>query len=148
MKNSPKLPRLFILLAIPLGIALFLDNFHYGAYFEPGGLAFRLYGSYFTDLVQPFGLYFILCLFEGIFPFLHPWWVKALIVFLLPSGMEIFQGFGLNILGRGFDGLDFLAYAAGGSLAALTERQGFARLKFWKQELLSYSVSPTPRFKN
>ena len=131
MKVPPKLPKLFIIIAIPLGIALFLENFPYGAYFEPGGLAYTLYASYFIDLVQPFGLYFILCLFEGVFPPLRPWWVKALIVFFVPSGMELLQGFGLNVLGSGFDRFDFLAYAAGGLIAALTERQGLARLKFW-----------------
>ncbi|MBI5935512.1 MAG: hypothetical protein HY867_17560 [Chloroflexi bacterium] len=132
MKIFVNLSKLFILIAIPLGIALFLENFHYGAYFEPGGLACRLYASYFTDLIQPFGLYFILCMFEGLIPSLKSWWGKALIVFLIPAGMEILQGFGLDILGRGFDGFDFLAYAAGGLLAALIERKALANMKIWE----------------
>ena len=143
MKIFVNLSKLLILIAILLNIALFLENFPYGAYFEPGGFAHRLYASYFTDLIQPFGLYFVFCIIEGIFPFLKPWWVKMLIVFLIPSGMEILQGFGLDVLGRGFDGFDFLAYATGGAMAVFTERQILARLKFW-----NYNTSPTPRFKN
>jgi hypothetical protein len=56
---------------------------------------------------------------------------QRLIVFVLPSAMELLQGLGLNVLGRGFDPFDFLAYAAGGLLATLVERQVLARLKFW-----------------
>jgi hypothetical protein len=80
-------------------------------------------------------LYFVLCLFERRLIWVRPWWVKALIVFLLPSAMEGLQGLGLNVLGRGFDPFDFLAYAAGGLLAALVERRALARLGYW---------SPTP----
>lgn len=132
MKTAMRFPKLIILLVIPATIALFLGNFPYGKYFEPGSLAFFLYASYFTDLVQPFGLYFILCLLEPWLTWIRPWWVKTLLVFLIPSVMEILQGFGLDVLGRGFDPLDFVAYAAGGLLAALVERQLLARLGFWQ----------------
>jgi hypothetical protein len=132
MRQAINLRKAAILLVIPVAIMLFLNNFPYGAYFEPGSLAFRLYAGYFTDLLQPFGLYFALCLPEPWVAWLRPWWVKALIVFLLPAGMEVLQGLGLNALGRGFDPLDFAVYAAGGLLAALVERQGLARLKFWE----------------
>ena len=101
-----------------------------------GSLIFTLYASYFTDTVQPFGLVFMLCLFEHRLTWTRPWWIKTLIVFLLPTAMELLQGLGLNVLGRGFDPFDLLAYAAGGLLAALVEQQVLARLGFWS--------SPTP----
>ncbi len=126
-----KFPKLFILLFIPLAIALFLENFPYGVYFAPGALAYRLYAGYFTDFIQPFGLYFVLCLPEPWLAWMRPWRVKTLLVFLVPSAMELLQGLGLDVLGRDFDPLDFLAYAAGALLAALFERQVLARLKFW-----------------
>jgi hypothetical protein len=128
-----KFPKLLTLIVIPLSIALFLDMFHYGMYFAPGSLVYTLYSGYFTDLVQPFGLYFVLCLFEGRLTWVRPWWIKALIVFLIPSTMELLQGLGLDVLGRGFDPFDFIAYAAGGLLAALVERRALARLGFWSQ---------------
>ena len=132
MPNSPmKFPKLLILILIPLSIVLFLRSFPYGAYFEPGSLVYILYASYFTDLVQPFGLYFVLCLLEHWLTWLRPWWIKALIVILVPSAMELLQGLGLNVLGRSFDPFDLLAYAAGGLLAALVERRALARLAFW-----------------
>jgi hypothetical protein len=53
--------------------------------------------------------------------------------------MELLQGLRLNMLGRSFDPFDFLAYAAGGFLAALVERQALARLGFWTPP------TPTPR---
>lgn len=128
---SMKFPKLLILIFIPLSITLFLDKFPYGAYFEPGSLTYSLYASYFSDLVQPFGLYFVLCLFERRLALVRPWWIKALIVFLVPSAMELLQGLGLNVLGRGFDPFDFLAYAAGSLLAALVEHRLLAQLGFW-----------------
>ena len=87
IRFSMKFPKPLILIFIPLSIALFLYQFPYGAYFEPGGLDYTLYASYFTDLVQPFGLYFVLCLVEPCLTWIRLWWVKALIVFLLPSAM-------------------------------------------------------------
>ena len=62
---------------------------------------------------------------------MRPWGVKTLIVFMLPSAMELLQGLGLNVLGRGFDPFNLLAYATGGLLAALVERQVLAQLGFW-----------------
>ncbi len=126
-----KFPKLLILVCIPLTITVFLDRFPYGAYFEPGSLIYILYNGYFTDVVQPLGLYFMLCLFEPWLAWLRPWWTKVLIVFLLPSMMEILQGLGLNVFGRGFDLFDFLAYALGGLLAAIVEQRLLARLRFW-----------------
>ena|SRR3972149_11370753 len=126
-----KFPKLLILILFPLSIAAFLDRFHYGAYFAHGSLVYFLYNGYFTDLVQPFGLYFVLCLSEPWLAWMRPWWTKVLIVFLLPSAMEILQGLGWNVFGRGFDRFDFLAYALGGLFAAFVERKALARLAFW-----------------
>lgn len=126
-----KFIKFIILICIPLSIVMFLDKFHHGAYFDHESLVYTLYNGYFTDIVQPFGLYFVLCLSEPWLTWMRPWRIKALIVFLLPSIMEILQGLGLNVFGRGFDPFDFLAYAVGGLLAALLERLALARLGFW-----------------
>jgi hypothetical protein len=132
MRLPVRLPKLVIILFILLSIWLFLENFHYGAYFEVRSLTYAFFSGYFTDIVQPLGLYFILCLFEPWLVWMRPWWVKTLVVFLIPSAMEILQGFGLNVLGLSFDPFDLLAYAIGGLLAALVERQVLARLGFWQ----------------
>ena len=139
-----KFPKFLILVFIPLSIVLFLDRFHYGMVFAPGSLVYTLYSAYFTDIVQPFGLYFVLCLLEGRLTWVRPWWVKALIVFLIPTLMELLQGFGLNVLGRSFDPFDFLAYAAGGLLAALLERGALARLGFWSSLAPNSGVGSHP----
>jgi len=92
------------------------------------GEAFLLYASYFSDLVLPFTFYFLLCASEVTIPFLRHWAVKAAIVFLLPAAAETCQYFGLAVLGATFDPLDYGMYALGAALAALVERQVFARV--------------------
>jgi hypothetical protein len=115
---------------IPAAIFLFTNNFPAGAYLD--GIWFRLYFSYFNDLVQPFGLYFFLGLGEKYVPILKPWRTKALIAFLIPTIMEIGQYFYRNEPGVSFDWVDILAYAIGVCLAALLERGFFVRVfKSW-----------------
>ncbi|MFZ5910327.1 MAG: hypothetical protein ACOYYU_09955 [Chloroflexota bacterium] len=148
MKFSIQFPKLIVLLLIPLSIALFLESFPYGAYFEPRSLAYAFFAGYITDIVQPFGLYFVLCLIEPWLPFLRGWRVKALTVFLLPATMELLQGLGVNALGASFDLLDFPAYAAGGLLAALVERQALARLGFWTDPGLRATLNDSKAARN
>jgi len=135
-----KFLKILILLAIPLGIYLFIENFPPGYYLDQRDLPYKLYVSFFNDLALPFGLYFILCLLEKLIPRLKPWQVKTFLVFLLPASIEIgqliYQKLDLarvfNTYGGAFDPLDLVAYTTGGLLAALLERQVFAKyFKFW-----------------
>jgi hypothetical protein len=91
-----------------------------------------LYYSYFSDLILPFGFYFLLCASEMQIPILRPWWLKAGLVFGAATGAEILQFFGVYALGVTFDPMDIAMYASGALLAVLVERGVFARwLPFW-----------------
>ncbi len=97
----------------------------------PGDL-YKLYYSYFSDFIMPFGFYFLFCMAEQSIPVLKPWQVKLGVTFLLPAMAETLQFFGVNALGITFDPLDYAMYAAGAASAALVERQVFPRvLDFW-----------------
>ena len=134
--------KIIFILTLALGIWYFTENFPSGYYLDQNGLVYKLYISFFNDLTQPFALYFVLCLFEKWIPRLKPWQAKALLVFLLPASIEIgqfiYQKLELirlfSMYGGGFDPLDFLAYAAGGLLAAFVERKIFAKsFKWWNE---------------
>ncbi|MBI5353562.1 MAG: hypothetical protein HZB50_13050 [Chloroflexi bacterium] len=139
MKKSPS--KIFLALAIALALLWFTANFSYGAYSD--GWAYRAYVSYGNDVLLPFGLYFGLCALDGFIPALQSWKIKAAIAFIIPFTLELLQplwvrGIGLDFisadhlgLGFVFDPFDFLAYALGVLLAALTERKFFTRLPFW-----------------
>ncbi len=93
-----------------------------------------LYASYFSDLVVPFGFYFLLCASETNLPVLRPWWIKAGLVFGIATSAEILQAFSIYALGITFDPLDIVAYAAGVAVAVLVERGLFSRwLPFWQK---------------
>jgi len=101
-----------------------------------------LYYSYFSDVIIPFGMYFLMCLFEArvrailfseapeqvkrtVKPaaiFLSDWRLKALLVFGVASFTEVLQGFGVPLLGRTFDPVDFPMFAGGVLLAVLADR--------------------------
>jgi hypothetical protein len=133
-----KIQKIVILLALSIGLYFFTTDFSAVPTLEFNSIWHILYVGYFNDLVQPFGLYFALCLFENWIPVLKPWWVKVLLVFLGPAVMEIGQYLYTKLPSPGtyvgvFDPLDLVMYAAGGLLAALVERQVFARVfKFWE----------------
>jgi hypothetical protein len=92
----------------------------------------QYYQGYFSDLVLPFGFYFLLCISEAKFELLRPWYAKALVTFGLAAGAEVLQGFGIHALGTTFDPLDFVMYAAGVAGAVALERYCFARVfSFW-----------------
>ncbi|MBI4893712.1 MAG: hypothetical protein HY821_24045 [Acidobacteria bacterium] len=92
----------------------------------------RLYSSYFSDLVIPFGVYFLLTLNEDYIPLFRSWSGKAGAVIVLTTAAEVAQFFGFDVLGVTFDPLDILMYASGTLLAALLDVQVFPRLvKGW-----------------
>ena len=72
--------------------------------------------GYLVDLLLPFSLVLLLGLVEH--TVLRPSWVRALLVFLVGSAVEVLQYSGLPLFGETFDPFDFLAYA-GGALAAM-----------------------------
>lgn len=99
------------------------------------GSAFNAYVSYFSDLFIPLAAYYILCAAEVNLPFLRPWYLKMAVVFAAAALDETGQYFGFALLGRTFDPLDYLMYAAGAGLGALVDRQVLARLlPFWREK--------------
>ena len=89
--------------------------FRVGSYLS--GRLFILYYSYFSDIVIPIAIYFLLCINDITFPFLRSWLVKAMLVLLLASASEIAQGFGIPLLGNTFDFLDFIMFFIGTLIA-------------------------------
>ncbi|MFA5022508.1 MAG: hypothetical protein WC508_05525 [Patescibacteria group bacterium] len=88
---------------------------------------------YFADIVIPFSFYFLLILNGKTFPQLKPWFVKAILVFLLCALSETLQYFGIYALASVFDPIDYVMYGVGVILAALVDRQLFKRLvSFWE----------------
>ena len=112
-----------------IGMALVVAMFHIvGIAQYTSGMVSVLYSSYFSDIVIPFMVYFLLCNID----FLPKWWQKAALTFGIAATAEFLQYFGIDALGSTFDPIDIVAYAAGVLLAALVERQVFARyFKFW-----------------
>lgn len=92
----------------------------------------ELYSSYFSDLVIPYGFYFLLCAAESNIPWLRPCWLKFGLVFGAATTAEILQYFGIHALGKTFDPLDIGMYAVGTLLAVIVEQRIFSRyLSFW-----------------
>lgn len=91
-----------------------------------------LHSSYFSDLVMPFGFYFLMCLNEPHWPLFRRWDTKAGAVFLMASTAETLQYLGVPLLGSTFDPLDYAMYAIGAISAAIVDVQVFSRtLAFW-----------------
>ena len=96
------------------------------------GELYILYYSYFSDIIIPFGIYFLLSINEFSIPFLRDWRVKSIIVFSATTTTEICQYFGIPVLGVTFDPIDIIMYGAGVVLAVFIDRQVFTRIfKFW-----------------
>ncbi len=122
--EGPSPTRRAIVVGIVVVIAL-LHAFRAGSYLR--GSLRGLYYGYFSDVVIPFGVYFLLCLQDRP-PILRDWRARAALVFGIASLAETLQGFGIPFLGRTFDPLDYLMFGAGVLLAAATDRFLFARL--------------------
>lgn len=124
--------RITVIVSMMLVIAL-AHIINIGGYLQ--GAPFNLFKSYFSDLVLPFGFYFLLCADEQWIPILRRWEVKWAAMILLPSIAEICQYFGIPVLGSTFDPIDFLVYAIGATLAAIVDTQVFPRIfGFWTPE--------------
>ncbi len=107
--------------------------FRVGTYLD--GTLFTLYYSYFSDIIVPFGMYFLLCLNDVNLLFLRDWRVKTLLVFAVASLTEVLQAFGVPLLGLTFDPLDFVMFGVGTLLAAFVDSVLLARaFSFWSLE--------------
>ena len=121
--------RAAVVIPVILVIAL-IHVFRVGTYLD--GTLFALYYSYFSDIIIPFGMYFLLCLNEVSIRFLQDWRVKALLVFAIASLAEVMQAFGVPLLGQTFDPLDFVMFGVGVLLAAFVDAVLFDRvIPFW-----------------
>jgi hypothetical protein len=73
-------------------------------------------------------MYFLVSLNDMRIRFLRDWRVKAVLVFGVASSTEILQAFGVPLLGRTFDPLDFVMFGVGVLLAVLVDRFALDRL--------------------
>jgi hypothetical protein len=120
--------RTALIVSILLVIAL-VHILRVGTYLR--GSLFTLYYSYFSDIVVPFGMYFLLCLDAAPVRLLRDWRVRAMLVFGVASSTEVLQAFGVPLLGQTFDPLDFVMFGGGVLLAVLLDRFLFDRLLPW-----------------
>jgi hypothetical protein len=117
--------RTAVAIVIVVLIAL-VHAFRVGSYLN--GSLFTLYYSYFSDVFLPFGMYFLLCMNDVRIPFLRDWRTKALLVLGVAFVTEVMQAFGVPLLGRTFDPLDFVMFVAGVLLAGFLDEIVFAHV--------------------
>ncbi len=60
---------------------------------------YTLYYSFFSDITMPFGIYFMLCIYDINLKLLRGWHTKALLVFAGCAATEVAQAFGVYLLG-------------------------------------------------
>ena len=124
--------RLIVVISIMLIIAA-IHAFRLGSYFD--GDYYIYYYSYASDIMLPFGVYFLLSSNEISLRFLKKWYVKALIVFSAMTFSEIMQYFGIYFFGVTFDLIDILMFGIGTLLAAFFDKWIFEKLiPYWKYD--------------
>ena len=116
--------RITVGLSIITIIAL-IHVFRIGSYLN--GKLYLLYYSYVSDLILPFGFYFLLCINELYITILRKWYVKAAILVGLTTFLETLQFFGIYALGITFDPFDILAYITGVGVAVVSDRLVFRK---------------------
>ena len=126
---SYSLPKILIIILIQVAIAL-IHVFRLGQIFQ--GQAYNLYYSYFSDVLLPFGMYFLLSLNDVTISVFQKWYVKAGLIFTFTVFAETCQFFGIEVLGVTFDPFDILMYGIGVSVAVLIDVKVFTKyLGFW-----------------
>ena len=114
-----------------MSIIAAIHAFRLGSYFS--GEAYILYYSYASDIIIPFGFYFVLSMNEIQIKFLQQWYTKAFIVFGMATFTEIMQIFGFYVLGVTFDIFDILMFGIGVAIAVLIDKLIFDRfIPHWK----------------
>lgn len=116
---APNGTRTLVAVGVIVAVAL-LHVLRIGSHLR--GTWFTLYYAYFSDVVVPFGAYFLLCQAELRMPILRGRPAKALVVLGVASLAELMQAVGVPMFGRTFDPLDLAMYAAGVTLAVVTDR--------------------------
>ena len=124
--------RMIVGLGIITIIAL-IHIFRVGSYLN--GDLYLFYYSYVSDLIIPFGVYFLLCINELYIKILQKWYVKAAIIIGFTTLAEILQLLGIYALGITFDPVDILIYVLGVGIAVIIDRLLFKRfIPFWDLE--------------
>lgn len=122
--------RLIVGIVIMVIIAA-IHGFRIGSYLH--GNLYIYYYSYASDLILPFGAYFLLSMNQIHWRFLRKWYVKVGIVFSVMMLSELMQLFGIYLFGVTFDLIDILMYGIGAFTAALFDKQIFERfVPFWR----------------
>ena len=129
--------KILLIIAIQIIISL-IHIFRLGQLFS--GKLYILYYSYFSDLIIPFGFYFLLSINEFSIPFLRDWRVKSIIVFSTATTVEICQFFDMPVLGVTFDPIDIIMFGAGVIMAVLVDKQIFAQIFKGPQKRASMAV--------
>lgn len=111
-------------IVVPIGLLHFVTGSGYRGPF-PGFV-----NGYLLDILVPLAFYLLLC-GDGL-PVLRSWMAKSALVFGAAFSVEIVQFYGIPLLGRTFDPMDFAMYGAGVVLAALLDAAILPRLfVFW-----------------
>ena len=114
-------------------IIALMHIFRVGSYLHSD--LYLLYYSYVSDLIIPFGFYFLLCINELTIKILQKWYVKASFIIGITALVEILQLLGIYALGITFDPIDILMYALGVGIAVIFDRYLFKRfIPFWDLE--------------
>jgi len=129
VKRQRRKSLVVVSIVIPIAMLHFFTGRNYkGPYPE-------FVNSYLLDILVPFAFYFLLCPQDAVAPFFWSWVVKAVPLFAVGCAVEIAQFYGVPILGRTFDPLDFLMYGIGVLSAAVLDVVVFPRMfGFWAVE--------------
>ena len=119
--------------AVIVGIAISTGLLHFVTGPNYRGPFPEFVNGYLIDILLPLSLYFLLCLVDV--ALLRTWVAKSLLVFGIGASVEIAQFFGVPLLGRTFDPVDFAMYGLGVTLAAILDTMVFPRIfGFWTAE--------------
>lgn len=120
-------------MAVIVGVNLAIALLHFVTGSNYTGPYPAFVNGYLLNILIPFGFYLLLCLNEV--SVLRSWIVKGALVFGAASFVEIAQFFGVPLLGRTFDPLDFVMYGLGVILAAILDTTVFPTIfDFWTPE--------------
>ena len=131
-EKSTLQPYLVQKMLVAMTVILFITAIHIfrvGSYFS--GKLFIWYYSFFSDIVIPIGIYFLLCINDVTIPYLKNWKTKAAIVFVIAAATEIAQAFGIPILGSTFDPVDFVMFGLGIFIAIVLDYLFSRIFSFW-----------------
>ncbi len=99
---------------------------------------YLIYCSYASDLIIPFGIYFLLCISELRYRILKKWYVKASIIIGLTTLAEFLQLLGIYALGITFDPIDIIVYVLGVGIAVIFDRLVFKQfISSWDLEKMN-----------